>query len=932
MSRHTTRGAESDLIAKFLGNTASQGGPFALLAVSSDEIDDMSILIALRERLQQTANHPEGTTPEADEVRLALHAAAAQLLDPPTRQTMLLRWGPHSAAPRPAPPSSPATPENDRLVMMLQQDAVMAIAACGGWNDRAKSRVMMLALNRGCGPDDVQVAIARLEGGFAVSSSPSATPPSAPRAIPDHRSAQHLSLPEREAPTRRPRGVPTAVKIAVLITLAGIAIVIAAVIALSLPARPPVQTGITTGQSVSDADQAPAAPPRDTQGQLFPTLKPTPSSSAPVVTAPATNEAQRWLQRLTAASSGLDPDREQAIQDLIKLLRGGGSIWVDLEPAELAVALRCIVDTVYQADSVEEAERILDGIINPGAISQNRERILQSAWLSGVLSRLSVERDLPMGVLAAIDDRIARAGARERAASETAFESGVIANLIQSSNTVAATGTAEAWEGWLAATEAVAKAMPSRRTDLLLLAIGDALSAHTKPWNATLIDQAVTRIAWHREPQAQRWLLARFDGLDTSRDALTTLTRSIASKSSSPGIDITMVLPVGATEADRRRLRDDYASRFGLAGASDGAALDARVIETIARISAAESDSQSIDDALRLAAAWSRVSEAAWLRWQGLSDLASAALDRADAHLPLPSSPSPPSRASIMLRRDEPPTWTRSYINAGSDINARTSLLRSFPSSDIHPADAEVVMDVALRGTPAQVREAARAVVSRTSSTPVMVNALLEAISTAPRTASTAELITMLSGDTTLRLGDRNWRYDARRILVRRLLEMLASRGEYADADLYQAALADSHAVRSAPVVAAGTSPARASTSELSVFLAAERALWRSAAQDLTRPRAYPESLTQITSGSLARSKIASGSIQRDVVQMHEIAHLMGLVVASEHPERASEIWEIVSTLSNRLAVAVHVGAQVRDCQAATARIWAVRLRREESP
>ncbi|MBX3368455.1 MAG: hypothetical protein KF912_14190 [Phycisphaeraceae bacterium] len=932
MTRSTTRGAESDLVAKFLGARASSGGPFAILDVSSDDRDDMSILIALRDRLQQTANHPEGTTPEADEVRLALHAAAAQLLDPPTRQAMLLRWGPHTAAPRSAPRASPVIPENERLVMMLQQDAVMAIAACGGWNDRAKARVMMLALSKGCGPDEVQAAIARLEGGYTATSVPSATAATAPRSLPDPQSASRVSLPAYEATSHRSRRVPTAVKLAVLITLAGMAVVIAAVIALSLPAKPPVQAGTATAQTLPDADQVSSTPPRDTQGQLFPTLRPITSPSAPVVTAPATNEAQRWLQRLTAASSGLDPDREQSRDDLIKLLRGGGSIWVDLEPAELAVALRCIVDTVYQADSVEDAERILDGIINPGAISQNRERVLQSAWHSGVLARLSVERDLPMGVLAAIDDRIARAGGRERAVPESAFESGVISNLIQSSNTIAATGSAEAWEGWLAAAEAVAKTMPSRRTDLLLLAIGDALSAHAKPWNAALIDQAVTKIAWHREPQAQRWLLARFDGLDTSRDALTTLTRSIASKSSSPGIDTTMVLAAAATEADRRRLRDDYAMRFGLAGASDGAALDARVVETITRISAAESASQSIDDALRLAAAWSLVSEAAWLRWQGLSDLATAALDRADAHLSLPASTSPPTRASNTLRRDEPPMWTRAYINAGSDINARTSLLRSFPSSDIHPADAEVVMADALRGTPAQVREAARAVVSRTSASPVMVNALLEAISTAPRTASTAELITMLTGDTTLRLDDRSWRYDARRILVRRLLEMLASRGDYADADLYQAALANSHSVRSAPVVAAGASPTRASTPELGVFLAAERALWRSAAEDLTRPRAYPETLTQITSGSLARSKIASGIIQRDIVQLQEIARLMGLVVASEHPERASEIWEIVSTLSNRLAVAVHVGAQVRDCEAAMAHIWAVRLRREESP
>lgn len=932
MTRSGFRGAESDLIAKFLGNEASRGGPFAILDVSSDDHDDMSILIALRDRLQQTANHPEGTTPEADEVRLALHAAAAQLLDPPTRQTMLLRWGPHTAAPRSAPASNPVLPQDERLVIMLQQDAVMAIAACGGWNDKAKARVMMLALSRGCGADEVQAAIASLEGRYTAPSPPSTAMATEAGVLPDAQDGTHDAHPAKAAAPHRSRGVPTAVKIALLVTLAGAVFVFAAVIALSLPAKAPLQAGTATLQGAPDADEAPSTPPRDTQGQLFPTLKPTPSPSAPVVSAPATNEAQRWLQRLAAASSGLGHDREQALDDLITLLRDGASIWVDLEPAELSVALRCLVDAVYQAESVEEAERFLDGIGTAGARSQGRERILRSAWFSGVLARLSVERDLPLATLAAIDDRIARSGATERAASDNAFESGVIANLIQSSNDIATAGSIEAWGGWLAASDAIAKTMPSRRTDLLLLAIGGALSAHSKPWNAAFIDLAVAKVAWHRETQAQRWLLARFDGLDTSRDALTVLTRAIASRSASPGLDASMVLPAAATESDRRRLRDDYAARFGLAGASDGAALDARIVEVIGRISAAESTPQHLEDSLRLAAAWSRVSEAAWLRWQGLSDLAAAALDQADAHLlpPAPTGAAPP--VSPSLRRDEPPTWTRSYINAGSAIEDRLSLLRSFPWSDIHPADAEVVMTEALRGTPAQVRDAARAVVSRASSAPVMVNALLEAISTAPRTAPTAELIAMLSGDTTLRLDERNWRYDARRILVRRLLELLASRGEYADADSHQLALAQSHLVRSAAVVESARSASRPAAPDLAISLAAERAMWRAAAEDITRPRAYPESLAQITSGSLARSKIASGIIQRDVVRLHEIARLMGLVVAGEHPDRATELWDIVSSLSNRLASAANVGIQVRDCEAAMARIWAVRLRREVTP
>ncbi len=108
--------------------------------------------------------------------------------------------------------------------------------------------------------------------------------------------------------------------------------------------------------------------------------------------------------------------------------------------------------------------------------------------------------------------------------------------------------------------------------------------------------------------------------------------------------------------------------------------------------------------------------------------------------------------------------------------------------------------------------------------------------------------------------------------------------------------------------------------------------MWRASAEELVRPRSYPDTLTQIQSGAAARLRVASGVIQRVVVAQHEVVRLMGLVVASERPDRAAEAWVIVSELSDRMADSRHIGDQVRECERAMARLWELRIRREIDP
>lgn len=933
MSRQPSRNTESGLVTKFLGASAAAGGPFSLLGLDPSDSGDDAVLLSLRACLDQTARHPEGATPEADEVRLALHAAAAQLLDARTREAMVAKWaGSPESAPNPRTQAH-ATNETDRNIMLLQHDAVMAIAACGGWNDRARSRLMLMAQSRGLGPELVQAAIAQLEGqspATAHRSPISATAAQSPRRIIGDTPADLAQRQNRQHAPGRPV-IPAAVLLALGLVLAGTVAVLTLVLVLSNPGKTTSAQVATGPAPTSPTDSAAPEAPRDTQGQLFPTAPATKSATTSVVAAPATTDAQRWVQKLNTAVSALATDQEDARREVIGLFSECAARWVGLDGPDLTVVQRCIIDTLYQAESTELAIQFIDAIEGVPAQAGSRAGVLQDVWRAGILARLSRERDLPATIHAVLDERLARALAGERPGGDPAFEAGVIASLTVEANKIAADGAWDAWSGWLAAVEAVARTQPGMRSGLILVGLTEAIGPIAKPGNVRFVSEAASALAWHREPAAQRWLIARFDGLDTSREALVILTRALTSKSSVPGIDATMALGAGGGEAERRMLRDRYAQAFGLDSVADATALDARFSEVISDLNLTQSPAQTVEDSVRQAVAWSRVSEAAWLRWRGVTERATIALDSVK-DLGAVTQPSTAIARQGTLRRDEPPVWARSYINAGSDIAARLTLIRDFPGTDAHPADAEIVLGEALRGSPAQVRDAARTVVNAMAISPVMVNAMLEAVPTAPRTLATADIIAALTGQMSIAIDGRDWRSDARRALVERLLELMAARGDYANVDALERALAQSHAVRAAPAPESAVASRASTVPAIDASMAQERSAWRTAMLDLTRPRSYPETLAQIEGGSAARLRLASGVIQRTVVAQQEIARLMGLTIASESPDRAERAWAVVVELNDRLSAATNVGAQVRDCERAMALLWEIRIRPEGPP
>lgn len=146
-------------VDRFLGPEEATGGPFALLGINPDAVTDDLVLSALDRQIERIARHPECDTPEADEVRLTLHAAAAQLLDPGVRRHLIARWrdgGSSSSAEPRSVHESPSPASQVSVNRLLEHDAVLSLGLYGGWNQQSLRRLLSIAHARGF--DNTQVA------------------------------------------------------------------------------------------------------------------------------------------------------------------------------------------------------------------------------------------------------------------------------------------------------------------------------------------------------------------------------------------------------------------------------------------------------------------------------------------------------------------------------------------------------------------------------------------------------------------------------------------------------------------------------------------------------------------------------------------------------------------------------------------------------
>lgn len=909
-------------IERFLGSDAL-GGPDQLLGVDASRVSEEQIIAALERRLSQVDEHAHGMTPEADEVRLALHAGAAQLLDRAARARQREN----------AQPSPPVRARGRALSLQLERDAVLTLARYGGWNRRALRRLTMLAVARGAGAEHVASVLRHL----AHSRSPAAsgrarTEPRSTRIAPTEDAGESREREDRGGPG------PGAFFGAIATLLTAVVVIAVVLILVTTGSDAPNENGDNGVRS--DAPAVPPDLPMARGEELFPWKGEPGEAAAPEAPAPrAFTRLSDALVGLETAVAGLEVDPAQAVAVFGDAIEAIGREWCKLTPSQRRATQHDVVEFVYRAvqrqqlaaEVVRQVARGADVLADPGLLLEP-ESIWPASWSVGLLARLAREQELGATASRLVDARL-----KETVGSAVAvsggFEQGVqtalwgmLPAMLEISD---AEEMSDAWERW---TEAAASGGDLDRSLVAalewVLVVGDEPSE--SEGSRAAIDHLVTTIDWGAGSRSRPWLVRMFEDPRVSTGDIHAVTTSVVRRSAAPGVDVTMALPVRASDNSRVSLRERYATVWGLD--LDEPLLDELAsdwLEAATRASAQTDYDGGFVEGVALAAALSRLNEAAALRHAGRLDEAGVLIDEYDR--PIERELAQMAQASRGDRASDGPgisDWAMRYLSAQRDFAERLRLLKEAGNRDINAVvDAEVLATEAVRGAPAQAREAARSALLAQRPKAVLSLALLEIAPIMPRTPQNADLVSALTGTLVISTDDPDWKLKTRRVLVQSALERMAAEGEQGVIDAIATVLAASYAGRAYAEAPSGGSPPSGSESP-AIAGAWLRTEWERRARESGLGAGVLE-IESALARHAARERLAQGPVQVFAAEQVAAFELMSIVVASERLDRGAEIMAVRRRLREDRTAAGDLVEQIVATERAFLALWAIRLGQE---
>jgi len=904
---HDTRAS----IRKFLGASALDLGPFGLLGLDPRSCTGDAVEAALQQQLDRLGAHAEGDTPEADEVRLALHAGAAQLLDPRVRDHLCQRWradaerasGPPialepSVESRRESAGREATSQPTRSTVRRGRDEV-------GPRRRSEDGLAKLIVGAGV----VTVALIGLVIAAIVVLSPAPTAPGPPATVPG---------------------------------AGGVA-------ALPPPLGAPLPPGAElTAEELADA--AASATPIVGTGA-------TPSTTSTGSRRPrsAFVDPIRTLKQLRDAIPLARTDANAAVAALEPVILQLSEWWASYDPGVRRACDDSVVEALYSLGASPELQEQfhsllsmpLDLIAQPEEDTPRRrvdiDDIWPVAWSAGMLSRLTRERDLPTRLAAETTRSLDRAMGRGRSGSAT-FEAGAGLAVRRLSLFLigdprerhASAGSAAAFKRWIEA--CVALGADENSLERLLCDGLEQVLLHAREPDEDLgvfeaIGVIAERVKWRNGGPARARLLDWFRNPGVTDSDLRVLTAALAGRSGAEGVHTTMILSIHPGADDRSRLRARYAAAWSIEGAGRERASEHWLEATRAILDAppaAPDSARGPIDLLKETAALARLNETARLLWRGEGDAAESLLREAESVQgigPLIVPVAPPVTVLIFhtTGRGTDAGWAQQYLAAERNIPVRLQLLSDLEQGGrpIGAVDAAVLVEEAVIGSPIQVRHAAARLAGQWADEATIVQSALDELPQAPKTRLTEDMMERITRQTLPPLSDPDWELAVRRALVERLLGLLAAGTPEATVEHYASLIADSY------LRASGQEPARGGGATAEGAQRGSLLLWqavRADAEAVAPVAAAPIPLDQIDRRRTGRMSLASGPVQAFAAEQVSIAEAMAYLVAGERPTAAKGVEAAVARMQGARRAAAHVFEQLRAAEQTILELWLLRF------
>ncbi|MCK4873954.1 MAG: hypothetical protein KAS72_14630 [Phycisphaerales bacterium] len=934
---------------RFLNLSTDADGPFELLGLdpspqpTSQQIDE-----ALKRRLAQVDVHPQARTPEADQVRMALHAAAAVLRDKQLRRMLqpesVSDAAPRTAQPRPSP-TEPARPAHALPLSMLESAIIAALLRERGWNSRSQHRLVGLAMQWGMQPGELVETIRQLAARWSTSAL-------APDAAEDAASHRPITL-----TGRTPWGARIAVCLAITTGIVAVSLAVWGVMQSGRRAsHVPQQPRLTQAPPAEEgAKRTPdmTSPVTVVEPDAQPEVQPPPVGRSETDDRPPT---QQWQQAnvirecraiITTVTAQDTPPTEKTISGVQRIMAGIARRWPTLPHAdreqlhwEVVHLLIAIAGADTTGSTVSSLLVRLDPIDGPSQ-HLSADDVWIRSWSAGIRARLSVEPDMSDAVRRVLRESLDWRADAATLRSGTSpglppFERGALARLHTMMPALAAQiETAEdgesAWTRWRKAVSVIRSAGGlAGPDDDYLIAVHAILSAGPEPTNgsrtALLVQRLLGATVLNRPNTIATVIQWLIDPRLTSLDMHVVTVHMVEHLN----LDSSMILPAGASGEQRSYITRQWSRHRMAVGsppttdtpatrASDRHAYDPALRyewETLVRRVLDRSvTGTSPTDCLTRAVRYARLAEAASLMER--CDVAAAhdRLGSLDASLAVAR----PTQHNIAPRDG---VLTTELLTPGLSDPIRADRIQVFASryDVIGLADARTLAAVALTESSESVRAAAQqAVRGSYASSPTMMLALLDQLAKARPQRSPA-LVRMFEAVTAARLPDARSRdlvAAARLALVQRLLETRPSAVIGGAVDELAAMLAASYHVRRG----GDANPASPEAEAWELF-----EQWRKRAVDVGATLPGDDTPDQVRRRLAASCELADGSLQRFVALQIAIVEEMAALAVAEHPEQVDAVMAVMHETRRSTHSAQDIVTQVETLERAILRLWLLRV------
>ncbi|MEO1128467.1 MAG: hypothetical protein AAFX05_02030 [Planctomycetota bacterium] len=916
-------------VQRFLGQIDAALGPYGLLGLTPGMHEQHIVDEALRRRLDRLDQHPQGRSAEADEVRLALHVAAAQLNDPDVRQALLRRARattpttpaqrqspplppPPSRQARPAPPTTTSTPAPEDL-----RDLIMAVLAhSGGWNEQAKRRLGGLAHAYG-------LDMPHLEQVLRVVSQRPAAPAVTPTPTAD--------VDSEEEPVRAPVSPLTIASVALLACVC----IMGAMLIGIVVSRVGDDQGDTTAQnSTAQASERVAASALPAQ---------------PVPAATTSTDGRELLEELRQMTPRVgEIPRDPLASSFEAWWDQTGALWPSF-PQSVVTALAAEIAVLLQRATEDDpplASRLLQTMtrsvsdFTDGVAPTSQDAITRLTWSGATLARINRDdRSDRSGVeVRRILGSLDRSGPRTtdfNAGAKLAMDALMVRMASHLERATAESGLPDGWQQWSDVAGAIAALDPGLVERAALDGLQRLLISAPDPALHRPTHEAIGMLVGRLpldDPDAisRERLLAWFDDARVPTGALSVLTSRIVHEGRLPGAGTEFVLSADASESDRMETRDAYAVQLGLPTRLTLANAANRWLQLVS--SELTNTPSGPMDALDRAVRRSMLSEVAARRWSGDEAGAADVLRRAAE---FSSDADDESRIPAFdIRRltapsDEPDgIWARRYLAVLRNADARTVLLNELRNTGgpKGPTDADILAQAACYGAPIPLRKTAQRVLLAFADDPFVLNGVLEALPNAASQDDVSTMLELLTGQSLPSVRDVTWRREARRAVVERLLAAIASRNDRA-VDTRADALRESYGNRllAADAVHAGASVSATTDIELSALARNITNLRVDAARRYAEGNWTFMPLEDVERRGHARIGLADGIVQRFAAQQLTLLEATAYLVAAERPSRSMEIEAVLNETIDQRRRGRHIFEQIAVVEGGLLQLWVIR-------